>query len=185
MTTTPETTRSTFDPSSTKVSAVLITREDRYPTDIALNFPFDEVIVNTRCPNVKRRFDLAQQARNEVIYVQDDDAEIDIALLASYYDGRMTHAITPGHAQIYRGTGVTLIGWGCFFRKSMIDWSKWEAKYGDVDEMEADRIFTYFAHPHNSVLMSIRQIHRATKMCERPGHYQTKERILRMLKEIE
>lgn len=166
------------------VTAILITREDRYPTDIRMGFPFDEVIIETGCPNVRRRFELALGARNETIYTQDDDAEIDINALWHHYDGSLTNAITQYHKDAYEGTGVTLIGWGAFFPKSLIDFSRWEAAYGEVDAMEADRIFTYLAQPHNTVVMPIQERPRGTRMCLEPGHYQTRDRIIRMCKDL-
>lgn len=167
-----------------RVTAVLITRESEYPKDVRLDFEFDEVLVETNCRNVLRRYELALQARNDVIYFQDDDASIDIKHLWSQYNGKLTYAITPGHLIMYASTGVALVGWGAFFPKMLIDFRRWEAAYGPVDEMECDRIFTYIAQPHNPVVMPIGQFSRPVKMCERPGHYQTRDKIFKMLKEM-
>lgn len=167
------------------ITACLITRERAWPDDVPMSFPFDEVLIANRCPNVLRRFELAQKARNEIVYVQDDDCQINIGHLWMHYDGRLTNAISSGHQQIYAGTGVTLIGFGCFFNKKQIDWSRWEAKYGPVDEMECDRVFTYLAQPHNNVVMPIRQLNRVEKMCARKGHYETRDRIIKQLKELD
>jgi hypothetical protein len=173
------------------VSAVLITREAEYPKDVRLDFPFEEVIIETQCTGVRRRFELAQQARNEVIYVQDDDCSLDIRRLWSHYDGRLTHAITPGHKIMYAGLGVTLIGWGCFFPKRLIDWSRWDRMYGagTIPEVEYDRVFTYLAQPHNTVVMPFHQIPRPRAMSrDNPDHYTSRARIfeaLRLMKETE
>ena len=167
------------------VTAVLITREATYPTDIHVAFPFDEVIVKTHCPNVRMRFELAERANSDIIYVQDDDIEIDIHQLWKHYDGTLTHAITDYHLKAYAGSGVTLIGFGAFFPKSAINFGEWIDRYGGVDAMEADRIFTYFTQPHNSVLMPIRQVDRPVKMCERPGHYTIRDQIIRQLQEFQ
>lgn len=175
--------------SSRKVSAVLITRENEWPTDIKLDFEFDEVLVMTHCPSLACRFQLAQQARNEIIYVQDDDCQIDIKELWTHYDGRLTNAIKWGHQQIYAGTGVTLIGWGCFFPKSLIDFSRWTAQYGDIVQgglaHEVDRIFTYLAQPHNTVRIPIEDLTRTRAMSrDNPDHYRSKDRVIGMLKEL-
>jgi hypothetical protein len=166
------------------VTAVLITRERAYPQDIRVDFPFDEVLVETSCPNVRRRYELALRAKSDVIYTQDDDAEIDIPALWAHYDGRLTNAITPYHRDVYAPTGMTLVGWGCFFPKLLIDFSRWEARYGEVDEVEADRIFTYLAQPHNTVVMPIAEHKRREQLCQRPDHYPARDRILAKLRAL-
>src|SRR5205809_1046685 len=103
------------------VSAVLITREAEYPKGVRLDFDFGELLIHTQCPNVLRRFELATKAKHDVIYVQDDDASIDIKKLWRAYDGTLTNALTLEHKIIYQGTGVTLIGWGCFFPRAMAE----------------------------------------------------------------
>ena len=166
------------------VTAVLITREASYPRDIKIDFPFDEVLIETDCPNVLRRFELAEKASSDIIYVQDDDAEIDIHALWSHYNGHLTNAMSEFHLQAYAGTGVTLVGWGAFFPKSVINFEPWQKRYGAVDEMEADRIFTYFARPHNSILMPIREVRRSVRMSARVDHYSIRDSIIRQLKDI-
>lgn len=173
-----------------RVTAVLITREAEYPKDIRLDFEFDEVIVEPRCPHVFRRYELAARARNETIYFQDDDAVIDIKELWIRYDGRrITHAITRGHKDIYAGTGVTLIGWGAFFPRWMAtqfveEQATWRGLLGDqVFEEEADRAFTFRNGPHNTIVMPIAQIWRPVRMSDRPGHYRTRDEVIRKLKE--
>jgi len=169
------------------ISAVLITREKEYPKDIRLDFPFDEVIVQTECPNVLRRFELAREARNEIIYVQDDDAAINIATLYSHYDDRLTNAITPGHLQIYNGlcgNRVTLIGWGCFFPKRLLRVLDFYPE--PLDPIEVDRIFTHLVYRqegrHNSVVMPIRQFQRERAICRgNPNHYRERDALIRKL----
>ena len=161
-----------------KITAVLITREDAWPKDVPLNFDFDELLVETRCPNVRRRFELAQQAKHEHIYVQDDDNVIDIKALYEHYDDEhLTNVMIPGIHETYEPTGVTLLGYGAFFPKSLINFSRWERTHGEVDAMEADRIFTFLAQPHRVVFQDVKQIRRAEKMCERQGHYETRQRF--------
>lgn len=175
------------------VSAVLITREKEYPQDIKLDFPFDEVIIETECPGIRRRFELSLEAKNDIIYVQDDDCEIDIQALWKLYDGRLTNAITDYHHRSYAPTGMSLVGWGCFFPKTLIDWTRWTQKYGDTWFLEvdgamhhvADRVFTYLAQPHNSIVMPIRQIKRpGVRLCNLPGHYKARDLCLKMLRAL-
>lgn len=167
------------------VTAVLVTREDEWPADIPIRDLFDEVILETRSPGVHRRFELGLTARNDVLYVQDDDARIDVQALWRCYDGRLTHAITEGHRRIYEGTGVTLIGWGCFFPKSLVRFDEWRQKFGELDLRELDRIFTFFSRPHNTVVMPITMYQRAQVMSREPGHYERRDAIIRKLNSLE
>jgi hypothetical protein len=171
-----------------KVTAVLITREDAWPEDTrALAYPFDEVLIETRCSGVHRRYELARQAQHDVIYVQDDDCRLNIGQLLSHYDGRLTHCITEGHRQIYAGTGCTLIGWGCFFPKALVDFSRWDRCYGEgtIPSHEYDRVFTYFAQPHNTVVMPFTEFRRERAMSrDNPDHYRSKERTIQALWEL-
>jgi hypothetical protein len=174
-----------------KVSAVLITREPEWPRDALLNFPFDEVIIEPKCAGVHRRFELALQARNEIVYVQDDDCLIDIPKLWNHYDGMMTYAITKGHRGIYDelcGSRACLIGWGCFFPRALADPARWQPyvdAYGPVPSIEADRVFTWYAGPRCSVVMPIRNLARTRAMSrDNRDHYSSRDRILRQLREL-
>jgi hypothetical protein len=164
-----------------KVTAVLITREKRYPTDIRFNFPFDETLIKTSCQNVNDRYDMALQARNDLIYFQDDDAEIDILRLWSQYNGRITNVISPWHRNFYHQTGITLVGWGAFFPKEFIDFTPWTRVYGALPHQEADRVFTFLNQPHNSILLPIRKIERNTSLWKRPNHAQILQGIIHQL----
>jgi hypothetical protein len=172
------------------VTAVLITREAQYPADAWPDFPFQDVSVVTQCPDVLTRYKVAAHALSPVVYFQDDDCRVNVEALWDHYDGRLTHAITLGHKRIYDGTGVTLIGWGSFFptekaRVFVDSLPYWNEIFGaDVVAMEADRIFTFVNQPHNSVIMPIMQFARRVKMCERSGHYQLKDRMIKRLKEL-
>lgn len=178
-----------------KISAVLITREDEYPKDIRLDFPFDEVLIETNCHNLTRRFDLIEQARNEHIYAQDDDCQVNIARLFQHYDGRrLTNCISWGHLQIYNGLCLnrcTLIGWGCFFPKRLVDFRPWEDVHGAIRgsdfDIEIDRIFTHLAYraqgtAHNSVVMPFQQLPRGHAMSrDNINHYTSRDRVIKML----
>ena len=60
---------------------------------------------------------LAAKAKNDIIYVQDDDCFVNHQELLCKYNGRLTNSMTPHHFQAYKDTGATLVGWGCFFPK--------------------------------------------------------------------
>lgn len=148
-----------------KATAVLITKFKEYPPEILAALPeFDEVLIKTECPSVLYRYELATTARNDLIYVQDDDCLVDVEELFKHYDGQLTNAIKQGHFDSYKSSGITLVGWGCFFLKEMIDFSRYIEKY-EIDDLllsQADRVFTYFNQPHNSIVMPITDLPRAT-----------------------
>jgi hypothetical protein len=174
-----------------KVTAVLITREESWPSDAEPNFPFDEVILETRCTGVHRRFELVQQARNAQVYVQDDDCCIDVRNLWRFYDGRLTYAITPGHKMMYDQlceSRVCLIGWGAFFPKVLADPARWQPfvdAFGPVPSHEADRVFTWFAQPAQPVIMDITQHRRPHAMSrDNAQHYISRDRIITQLESL-
>lgn len=168
-------------------TAILITKEKEYPKEVLDSLPFfDEVIIETNCPNILRRYELAEKARNDIIYVQDDDCTIDVKELFYKYNDRITNAITQHHIDWYKDTGITLIGYGAFFPKQMIDFSWYIDKYG-IDALlltQADRVFTYLNQPHNSIVMDINNLPTATlgdRMSTSPGHWENLENIKRKL----
>ena len=143
------------------ISCVLITREKQYPKLVLdrLNIGFfDEIIIETECPSVYRRYELVKErAKNDVIYVQDDDCLVNYKKLFDSYDGRITNTITEPFQRFYEPLDCTLVGWGCFFPKNMVNvFDKYIAKFGANDPhllREADRIFTYLNRPFNTVIM--------------------------------
>lgn len=174
------------------VTAVLITRDPVWPADVPLDdIPFGEVKLQTSCPNVFQRFVLAAEAKCERIYVQDDDVVIDVRELFKHdIIASITNIMPPGFQQIYRGTDVTLIGFGAFFPRWMAEQfverqQRWRDAFGDeVFEAEADRFFTWTHWPHNEVHLPMRQIRRPVRMSDRPNHYKTRDEIFRRLKEM-
>jgi hypothetical protein len=141
-----------------KISCVLITKEKEYPQIIMdrldLGF-FDEIIVNVDCPSVYNRYLLAAQAKNDIIYVQDDDTMVNYQVLFSKYNGRITNTMTLPFQRQYEPLGCTLVGWGCYFPKSMLSVFKtYIDKYGEDEHLlrEADRIFTYLNKPFNTII---------------------------------
>ena len=157
------------------VSAILITRCKEYPKEIKLE-GFGEVIIKTESPCVFQRYLEAEKAKNNIIYIQDDDAIIDYKELWKHYDGRLTNGITQHHFLYYKDTGATLVGWGCFFPKKMLQvFVKYVEKYGADFHLsrEADRIFTYLNQPHNTIIMSHQDLEQTKdKMSFELQHYE-------------
>lgn len=142
-----------------KISCVLITKLPEYPKlvleRLALGF-FDEILIKTESPSVYQRYLLAKQAKNTTIYFQDDDCLVNYQNLFKHYDERITNTMTLPFQRQYEQMGCTLVGWGCFFPKRMINTlDKYTAVYGEDQHLlrEADRIFTYLNKPFNTVIM--------------------------------
>lgn len=138
-----------------QVTAVIVTRgnEDLAPVlDSLQDFRGPLVWDNSeRGQDLKvfGRYMLAAQALTEYVYVQDDDCIVDTArLCADYRPGELLCNVKPDHHQAYRThyPGITLVGWGAIFPKSMVDFSAYLAEFPDDDELffrECDRVFTW------------------------------------------
>lgn len=172
-----------------KATAILITREKEYPKGLIDFNDFDEVLIKTESPSVYERYVLASKARNDVVYVQDDDCITDYKKLFESYDGRLTNAMTERHNEWYKlKGGITLVGWGCFFPKKMlINMSKYVDNYG-IDShflREADRIFTYLNQPHNTLIMPHEDMPQVNRMSTTdPYHYIYIDQVLEKLRLI-
>lgn len=167
-----------------KVSAILITREKKYPIKIE---GFDEIIIKTESPSVYQRYLEATKARNEIIYFQDDDAIVDFNELWKHYDGRLTNGTTQHHQSYYKDSGITLVGWGCFFPKKMLSvFSKYIEKYGADEQLfrEADRIFTYLNQPHNTIIQKHEDLNQVNRMSHEGNHYSSLTTVLKKLQTI-
>lgn len=158
------------------ITFVGITREKEYPKQIDTSW-FDEVLIKTESPSVYERYLLAEQAKNDIIYVQDDDCIVDYKELWKHYNGGLTAGITQHHHDAYMGSGVTLVGWGCFFPKSMLkNIQKYIDVYGKDAHLlrEADRIFTFLNQPHNLVIMNHTDFTPQTnRMWNEPNHWES------------
>ncbi len=168
-----------------QATAVLITKEASYPQEVLDSLPeFEEILVYPNCPDLLHRFHKASEARNELIYVQDDDCIIrDIPALLARFDGRITNYVKRSHLEWYDGTGITLLGWGAFFRKESINFERYTSRYGfDLDLLrEADRIFTFLNQPCNTVVGEIVDLatwNDGSRMSNAADHYQRLERTL-------
>lgn len=169
-----------------KISCVLITKEREYPKlvleRLALGF-FDEIIIKTENKDIyERYFSAMKVAKNEIIYVQDDDCLVNYQKLFKHYDGRITNTMTLPFQQKYEQMGCTLVGWGCYFPKSMLSvFDKYVEKYG-VDKhlyREADRIFTYLNKPFNTIIMPHEDLPQGMdRMSFEPEHFTSADEAL-------
>lgn len=162
-----------------KISAVLITKEKEYPAIVLERIEqgfFDEILIVTECPSIYHRYLAAAQAKNEIIYVQDDDCMANYQVLFRRYNGLITNAMPIPFQKKYEKTGCTLVGWGCYFHKSRLDVFKpYVEKYGEQDihlVREADRIFTFLNQPFNIVTMPHEDLFQdGSRMGDNPDHY--------------
>lgn len=162
------------------VTAVLITRDVEYPNIIlerliCTDF-FKDIIIVTECQSVYHRYLAAAKAETEHVFVLDDDALVNFQFLWSKYDKkRITNAMPLPFIEKYKNVGCTLVGWGCYFPKSMISvFDKYIAKYG-IDQhllREADRIFTHLNQPWNTVIQPHEDLNQTQdRMGYQPEHY--------------
>jgi glycosyltransferase involved in cell wall biosynthesis len=110
------------------------------------------------------RFACAAQARNQAIYVQDDDAlNQDIPGLYDQFlrdPTRIAHTLAPTHwaernRRVYGEAQVALIGWGAFFRKewlSVLEELPLPVRQDPLFRREADAFFSLLLErKHNAV----------------------------------
>src|ERR1035437_2778808 len=150
-----------------KITCCLITKLTEYPSLVmerltCANF-FNEILIKTESPSVYERYLLAMKAKNEICYFQDDDALLNYQQLYKHYNRQITNAMPLNFKAKYDEMGCTLVGWGCYINKSMLNvFDKYIAKYGENDEhllREADRIMTFFNKPFNTIIMPHEDLH--------------------------
>lgn len=162
-----------------KISCVLITQQAEYPEIIMQRLDlglFDEIIVVAESGSVYNRYIAAKQAKNDIIYVQDDDCMVNYAVLFNHYNGHITNTMTLPFQEKYQDMGCTLVGWGCYFPKHMLEvFDRYIVKYGADDPhllREADRIFTAMNKPWNTVIMPHEDLFQTPdRMGYQPNHY--------------
>jgi hypothetical protein len=174
--------------SDIKISCVLITRQREYPKIIMERLEtgfFDEILITTESPSIYERYLLAKTARNEIIFVQDDDTLINYQVLFSKYDGRITSALPKNRMADCEALKISLIGWGCFFPKSALSvFDKYIEKYGIDAHLlrEADRIFTRLNYPLNIVEQpheDLSHANSATSMWKEAEHFSSRDEALK------
>jgi hypothetical protein len=141
-----------------RVSAIVVTKGDReisHVTDPLRSF-FDEVIVwdNREAPKdvkIFGRYAGAYLARNEDIFIQDDDCHTPYEKLAQEYSnffhyGSIASNFPKDRRGEYDGTKITLLGWGTYFNKRHLEVFRGYLQIYHADELfyrECDRVFSY------------------------------------------
>lgn len=143
---------------SCKVSAVIVSRLDHPIGEVVDSIAphVEEIIIVRGHEGVWERWEAVARAKCEVVYVQDDDAIVDVAaILAAYEPGRVTCNMPESHRSDYLD-GIALVGWGCVF-----GWEQFNSRgpeefglgfafqkfgqYFSIDNVfrrECDRVFT-------------------------------------------
>ena len=105
-----------------KVSAVVVSRMDRPIGEVLDSIlpHVEELIVVRGHEGVWERWQAVERCACDVVYVQDDDAIVNVpAVLASYDPAYVTCNMPLDHRRDYPD-GIALVGWGCVFRKQML-----------------------------------------------------------------
>lgn len=140
-----------------KVSAVIVSRMDHTIGQVVDSvLPFvDELIVVRGHNGVWERWEAVSRCKNDVIYVQDDDAVVDVAsVISGYQPGFVACNMPPDHRRDYPD-GIALVGWGCVFDNPCVaepeDFEPFREYVNngfaifpvdDVFRRECDRVFT-------------------------------------------
>lgn len=175
-----------------KISAILITRLIEYPEIILerldINDFFDEIMVVNESANVYNRYIAASKAKNDIIYVQDDDCLVNHQVLFKSYNGLITNTMTKEFLEKYKDKKCTLVGWGCYFPKSMLGvFGKYTERYGVDSHLlrEADRIFTFLNQPFNTVIQPHEDLFQTPdRMGYQPEHYKSMDEALEKCKTL-
>jgi hypothetical protein len=138
---------------------------------VPLDFGDERVRVLSSRENVGcyGRYLCAEQARNRIVYVQDDDcllANMDELAAAFHRDPtRIAHALRPGHfaerhLQVHGDSQVALVGWGAFMLRdwtSVLDRVPASLRAGALFRREADRFFSVLLERrHTAIVGDIR-----------------------------
>jgi GT2 family glycosyltransferase len=141
---------------------------------LRLTGPRVRVIQSGENVGCQARFLCAQQARNQVIYSQDDDVlvmNVPQMYRAFLLDpSRVTHALSDWHYarredHVHPDGHVALLGWGSFFLKSWVeDLDRLPARVrrSDLFAREADKYFTVWLHHRHQTIRG--------RLRELPGH---------------
>ena len=145
-----------------EVSLCLISKDPVYPQEILdsiSQIPWGEIKILINSDSVSRRYELAKEAKFDLVAFQDDDCIIPWHdILALSQPNMLNTPLKQGHFDAYKESISSLMGWGSIFPKSLLSsLEKYVKIYGedDVYKREADRIFTYLNFPQNRFVLPI------------------------------
>lgn len=182
------------------VSAVIVTRGDVDLRPVLELLPFEDVVIwdnsKRRDVSVYGRYLGTLEAKNEIIYVQDDDALFaDFpGLLAEYEEGKIVCNMPVDHR---RGEEQALVGWGSLFSRCLA----WDAfkrwpyhDYISPDYPDAEALFHRTCDIVFTVLTPFKRVdlgkfdlphaHHPHKMHLQPGYHEERELVLQKALEL-
>lgn len=188
-----------------RVTAVVVTKGDRDISSVTDTLKqFDELIIwdNTKTPidlKIYGRYAGAFCARNEFVYIQDDDCIVDSSELTGQFQrecqstGKILCNFPSDRRRDYQGTGISLLGWGTIFSKRFL--SSFD-KYLSVfpqDELflrECDRVFSFLnrrsiVYSSCEVLTHLSSAYGFDRMGKEPRHQADLREILQRLQKLE
>lgn len=171
-----------------QVSACLVTRDPLDPQIMRSLEGFGEIIIGDGSRGPYGRFEAVKQAKFDIIYSQDDDCVVDIPALMAQWDGHFISNMKQNRLAEYPGQ-VTLTGWGCMFRKELIDiLDRYTARWGfDALFMrECDRVFTGL-NRHKNVFVDVENLPNATapnRLSLDPRHWEYLAKIRQRVVEL-
>ena len=187
----------------TKVSAIILSwqrpREVGIIVEELHKYSFiDEIVVAVNKPDDNKkcykRWLAAMRAKNNIVYVQDDDCIIEnIQEIYDSYDGtRMAIGTKGTHLTKCMQEGIGLVGWGTILNKRWIDLKPYLDRHGEDEILirDADRIVTYaigVKRPHNYVISTVTDFESASgdmAMYRQPEHWEIKNKALERAKEL-
>jgi hypothetical protein len=184
---------------ASEVSAVIVTRGDVDLSPVLDSLPFEDVVVwdnarRERNLGVYGRYAAIAEAKNDVIYAQDDDCVLEDfdALLAEYVSGSITANMPADHAA--GGTDYSdsaLIGWGSLFARHLpfAAFERYAVKYpidDDVFHRTCDVVFSVLT-PHKRCDIGFEHLPHAyadNKMYRQSGNYQERLEVLRRARRV-
>lgn len=158
---------------------MIVTRGDVDVSPVINSLPFPDIVVwdNSQRENLScyGRFAGIEEARNDVIYVQDDDVIVPAETLLGYYSGEGVVANKPV------GEEWRFLGVGAFFHRSLADcFQPYLDRYGFTPDFcrVADVVFAY-QHLYRTAWVGYEELpwSRAdNRMYKQPDHYLVRER---------
>jgi SAM-dependent methyltransferase len=180
------------------VSAVLVTRGNVDMAPIIASLPFDDIVIWDNSSrgedlSVYGRYAAIAEAKNDVIYVQDDDCIISHLpdLIAEYRPGLVVANMPVDHlAGKETYDDVVLVGWGALFQRDLpfAAFEEYAARYplDDLFRRQCDLVFTALTR-HRRFDFGFEHLEHAyaeQAMYRQPGNYDELDEALARAREI-
>jgi len=158
----------------------------------------DEIIIEVNKPDDNkyclRRWQAAKRAKNDTIYVQDDDCIIFNlkALYEAYNGSQSVIGVKSERFNEYYNKTSAMVGWGTILDRRWIDLQSYIDKYGEDDVLirESDRIITHqigLTRPHQYEISEVIDFESAggdMALYRKPEHWDFKELAIKRAEEI-